>query len=233
MIPTHKCQVLFTFFCKFFVIILFLIVNHNYMKNILLYLSAFIPMYALIMIKQLIMILDKTIEANFLNIFVTCFLFVVISLGALGLILETRRKQKVENIIITNKKNTTDEHFLGYFSLFVLFAITFDLSKISMLIVFVLILVMIGIVYVKNKLFYINPFLNILGFNFYDITYKTVEPKSSSRKKTTQANNSSTETSPSETKTTKIFFKGNLLLNHKYSVCIKDENSNFLHKSKK
>ena len=33
---------------------------------------------------------------------------------------------------------------------------------------------MIGIVYVKNKLFYINPFLNILGFNFYDITFKTI-----------------------------------------------------------
>ena len=97
-----------------------------------------------------------------------------------------------------------------YFSLFVLFAITFDLSKISMLVVFVGILIMIGVVYVKNKLFYINPFLNILGFNFYDITYK--------------------ENGSEEEKTTKIFFKGDLVLNKTYSVKIKDENFSFMTK---
>ena len=74
--------------------------------------------------------------------------------------------------------------------------------------IFVLILIMIGIVYVKNKLFYINPFLNILGFNFYLITYK-VEGESK------ECN-------------TKIFFKGDLVLNKVYSVKIKDENFSFL-----
>ena len=77
-----------------------------------------------------------------------------------------------------------------------------------MLIVFILILTMIGIVYVKNKLFYINPFLNILGFNFYDITYKIVGGKSEQN--------------------IKIFFKGDLMLNREYCVKIKDENFNFL-----
>ena len=67
---------------------------------------------------------------------------------------------------------------------------------------------MVGIVYVKNKLFYINPFLNILGFNFYDITY--IEEHSTTKQ------------------TTKIFFKGDLTLNEFYFVKIKDENFNFL-----
>ena len=40
-----------------------------------------------------------------------------------------------------------------------------------MFVVFVFIIILIGIVYIKNDLFYINPFLNILGYNFYDITY--------------------------------------------------------------
>jgi len=182
--------------------------NNFNMKNILLYLSAFIPMYALIFIKQTIELIAGTIRSNFLNIFVLCLLILVISLGVLGLLLEINRKQRSDKIIITNKTNTTDEHFLGYFSLFVLFAITFDLSKLSMLVVFILILIMIGIVYVKNKLFYINPFLNILGFNFYDITYKI--------------NGDTKEI------TTKIFFKGDLLLNKQYCVKIKDENFNFL-----
>ena len=179
------------------------------MKNILLYLSAFIPMYALIIIKQIFEMIVGNIKLNFLNFFVLALLICVILLGLLGLKLEILNKnQKATKIKIIEKKNTTDEHFLGYFSLFVLFAITFDLSKLSMLMVFIAILIMIGIVYVKNKLFYINPFLNILGFNFYHITYKIVNED--------------------KKQTTKIFFKGDLILNREYCVKIKDENFSFL-----
>ena len=76
-----------------------------------------------------------------------------------------------------------------------------------MLIIFILILALIGVVYVKNKLFYINPFLNIMGYNFYDINYITES---------------------GEELTTKIFFKGDLLLNKEYFVKIKDENFSFV-----
>ena len=71
---------------------------------------------------------------------------------------------------------------------------------------------MIGVVYVKNKLFYINPFLNILGFNFYNITYK--------------------EEGEDKELTTKIFFKGDLLINKHYWVKIKDENFSFVDSTK-
>lgn len=179
------------------------------MKNILLYLSAFIPMYILIILKQTIEMVVGNIKTNWLNFLVIGLLIIIILLGLLGLKLEIfNRKQKAIVITVTSKTNTTDEHFLGYFSLFVLFAISFDLSKISMLVIFIAILIMIGIVYVKNKLFYINPFLNILGFNFYDITYRV--------------------TGEIKEKNTKIFFKGDLLLNKEYCVKIKDENFSFL-----
>lgn len=102
--------------------------------------------------------------------------------------------------------------FLGYFSLFVLFSITFDLSKVSMVVVFVLILCMIGVVYVKNKLFYINPFLNILGFNFYKISYKVENDE--------------------QVLQTHIFYRGNLKENKFYWVKIKDENFSFVDKTK-
>lgn len=179
------------------------------MKNILLYLSAFIPMYLLVIIKQCVEIIIGNIKANFFNFLVVGLLVLVIILGLVGLKMEIfDQKRKSETIILVDKTNTTDEHFLGYFSLFVLFAISFDLSKISMLIVFCIIVSMIGVVYVKNKLFYINPFLNILGYNFYDITYK--------------------ENKLAKPQTTKIFFKGNLLLDHEYILKTKDENFSFL-----
>lgn len=183
------------------------------MKNVFLYLSAFIPMYILIIVKKTIELIIGNIKLNFLNIFVLCLLIIVIILGLVGLKMEIFNKRQIATKIkLVCYKNITDQHFLGYFSLFVLFAITFDLSRLSMFVVFVGILSMIGVVYVKNKLFYINPFLNILGYNFYDITY--------------------TLSNSSQEKNTRIFYKGDLKLDREYMVKIKDENFSFVDNSK-
>ena len=93
-------------------------------KNILLFLSAFIPMYFLIIVKILVEIINKNLTFNFLNSLVLISLIVVILLGVLGIRLEIyNKKQKSSKVEILSFKNITDQHFLGYFSLFVLFAI--------------------------------------------------------------------------------------------------------------
>jgi hypothetical protein len=74
-----------------------------------------------------------------------------------------------------------------------------------------LIIILIGIVYIKNDLYYINPFLNILGYNFYEVTYNI---KGSD-----------------EIRQDKMFFKGNLDATHgTFKVKFKDNNFNFLSK---
>lgn len=113
-------------------------------------------------------------------------------------------------IKIIQKKSITQQHFLGYFSLFVLFALTFELEKISMFVIFLLIIILIGIVYIKNDLFYINPFLNILGYNFYDIKYKDKN---------------------GNIKFDKFFFKGKLE-NTNYIVKKGDINFNYIYRDK-
>lgn len=183
------------------------------LKNIMLFLSAFIPMYFLIWVKLVMELINDNLHFNVLNTIVFFALIVVIVLGLIGLKLEIfNKKEKSQKVIIMEWNNITDRHFLGYFSLFVLFAITFDLSKVSMVVVFVLILCMIGVVYVKNKLFYINPFLNILGFNFYKISYKVENDE--------------------QVLQTHIFYRGNLKENKFYWVKIKDENFSFVDKTK-
>ena len=78
------------------------------MKNILLYLSAFIPLYFLIIIKQFFELLMGNIKINFLTIFVMVFLTVVILLGLLGLKLEIiNNKSKSEKVKILSKQNIT------------------------------------------------------------------------------------------------------------------------------
>ena len=183
------------------------------LKNIMLFLSAFIPMYFLIWVKLVMELINDNLHFNVLNTIVFVALIMVIVLGLIGLKLEIfNQKEKSQKVIIMEWNNITDRHFLGYFSLFVLFAITFDLSKVSMVVVFVIILCMIGVVYVKNKLFYINPFLNILGFNFYKISYKIENDE--------------------QVLQTHIFYRGNLKENKFYWVKIKDENFSFVDKTK-
>lgn len=164
------------------------------------------------LIKQVMELAIGNQPFTWLTAVVLSFLVLVIVLGAVGLYHQIcRKKQKCLSVLVVSKNNITDRHFLGYFSLFVLFAVTFDMSRLSMFLVFLVILVMIGVVYVKNKLFYINPCLNILGFNFYEIEYEIEGDKHSGY----------------------IFYKGDFKTNKTYDIKVKDENFAFVDKGKK
>lgn len=158
-------------------IFLFLANNTNMiLKKILLYLSAFVPLYFLVLVKILIDILNDNLSFNVLNSFSIILLIFLIICGIYGAIKSIKHEEtKSTKINIINKNCITEQYFLGYFSLFVLFALSFELERVSMFVVFVIVIVLIGIVYIKNDLFYINPFLNILGYNFYDITFVNLD----------------------------------------------------------
>ena len=184
---------------------------HKKIKDFLLYLSAFVPMYILIFIKLIIELICKNINFTILSIIYIISLLLLITLGTIGLIINTNPENEIaKNIIILKKENITDRHFLGYFSLFVLFALQLNLNLVSSFISYILIIFFIGYVYIKNSLFYINPFLNILGFSFYDIEY--IEEESEEKKQA------------------KFFYKGLLKENQKYSVIIQNRHFSFLNK---
>ncbi len=183
----------------------------KFIQNLLLYISAFIPMYFLIVVNIFLDILNDNLTFNVLNTTMIITLSVLIILGSFGVIWAIKfNRDKNIKIIILERKNTTDQHFLGYFSLFVLFALSFELEKVSEACVFAIILILVGIVYINNKLFYINPFLNILGYNFYDIKYKLQNS--------------------GEEKSAKIFYRGNLDLSKNYEINLKNDNFSFLTK---
>ena len=185
-----------------------------FLKNLLLYISAFVPMYFLVFVKLIVQLLNSNITFNVLNTLNLVTLVLLIGLGVWGLLWNVKFSQeKSIKVTILSKQNITDKHFLGYFSLFVFFAIPLDLSLVSAYCVYILVLVMIGIVYINNSLFYINPLLNLLGYNFYDIEY--------------------IEDGKNERKTAKIFFRGNLDTNSACWVKIKNEHFSFVDVSKK
>ena len=183
----------------------------KHIKNLLLFLSAFVPMFVLILIKVLVDIINNNLTFNVLNTLNVCTLLFLIVAGVGGLYWSTHEKEVAKRIHITSAQNITDKHFFGYFSLFVLFALQLELSLISGYCTFILIMLFIAIVYIKNSLYYINPLLNILGYNFYDVTY-TLEGESEQRH-------------------AKIFSKGILQENRSYRANIQNQNFTFIDKN--
>ncbi len=183
----------------------------NLLKDLLLYLSAFVPMYFLIAFRLIIDIFNDNLSFNVLNTINLITLLLLIILGFIGLYLNIHQSKEVsKEVIILKKQNITDRHFLGYFSLFVLFALQLELSYVSDYCLFIIITVFIGIVYIKNSLYYINPLLNILGYNFYTIVYLEVGSQKESEGK--------------------IFYRGNLAVNKCYLVKFKNDNFAFVDK---
>lgn len=135
-------------------------------------------MYILFEVNLIVEIINDNLHFNITNTCVLIVLIVLTLIGLLGLLWIIKNNHSDgKNIVVVSMKNLTDQHFLNYFSLFVLLALTFDLSKICFICVFVIILVFIGIVYIRNNIFYINPLLNILGYSFYDIQYMSDDGK--------------------------------------------------------
>ena len=92
-------------------------------KNLLLYISAFVPMYFLILIKLIVELINNNLTFNVLNTLNLVTLLLLIISGILGLIWNINfSSEKSKEIVILKKANITDQHFLGYFSLFVYFA---------------------------------------------------------------------------------------------------------------
>ena len=142
----------------------------KFLKNLLLYFSAFVPMYVLVLVKLVVEIANQNLTFNVLNTLNLITLLFLIVGGVLGLVWNVKfSNEKSVCVYIFSVKNITENHFLGYFSLFVFFAIPLDLSLVSAYCVYVFVLVMIGIVYISNSLYYINPLLNLLGYSFYDV----------------------------------------------------------------
>lgn len=181
----------------------------NKLKDLLLFFSAFMPMYVLILVKLIVDIIFNNKSWNVLNTINVVTLALLIIFGIWGIVWNVYKSNfNSQEIVIVSITNITDRHFLGYFSLFVLFALQLDLTYVSGYVTYVLILIFIGVVYIKNSLYYINPLLNLLGYSFYDITYKIYNKDNLTN--------------------SRIFAKKTLELNKKYLVRIKNENFSFI-----
>lgn len=145
------------------------------MKNFLLklfsFISSFVPLYFLIIIKELIDILNGNLTFNVTNTIMISLNTFLIFVGVFSFV-KNYFFAKFEKVKIISSKNITTQNFWPYFPIFVLYAIAFELEFINMAIIYILILIMLASVYIKNEMFYINPFFNIIGFSTFEVTFE-------------------------------------------------------------
>ena len=150
----------------------------NFLKKLMFFLIAFNPMYVILIVMSVIQIeTSEEIEWSgfFLGFVIGLSILSLLTLLAAIVYVFKSSKKTTEEVEILSAKNVTGNFFLEYFSLFGLLALSFDISNPYMLIVLGLIIIMIGVVYISNNLYYINPLFNLLGYKFMNIKYKNLE----------------------------------------------------------
>ena len=152
------------------------------LRKLVMYLSAFLPMFLIMWIKEILLgirnVFDKPWKYSWESIYFNPYLiweFIVIFLvgAALYFLLKRNQRTSVYTITLKTVKNRSAEYYLAYYSLFILALIEFSLTDPVDLVVLVLLLIVLGIVYIKNDLFFMNPTINIFQSYIYEIEYMT------------------------------------------------------------
>ena len=87
----------------------------KFLKNLLLYFSAFVPMYVLVLVKLLVEIANSNLSFNILNTTNLITLLLLIVCGVFGLLWNVRfSREKSIHVHIFYVKNITEDNFLGY-----------------------------------------------------------------------------------------------------------------------
>lgn len=141
------------------------------------YLSAFLPMFWLILIKDYASILKdanagEAPYSDLLSVQLFIVLGIVLFITIITIILISGNKNLSNDLVVAVKvTNRTAEYYLGYFSLFILELFAFSFTDIVDIVVMSILLLLLGIVYVKNGLFFINPTMNIFRSFIFEVEF--------------------------------------------------------------
>lgn len=151
------------------------------LRKSVMYLSAFLPMFLIMWIKEILLgiqnVLNHPLKYSWRSVYCNPYLiveFIIIFLigAALYILIKRDKKTSVYSIVLKKVKNLSAEYYLAYYSLFILALIEFSLTDPIDLVVLILLLIVLGIVYIKNDLFFMNPTINIFRSYIYKIEYE-------------------------------------------------------------
>ncbi len=149
------------------------------MNKILLYLSSYVPLYLILIIKNAILKLERiNLKIKDIEYFNTLDDYILVILAVLTVIsliyiskslndVKKYQKNKYKTIRINNESS---DSILNYISIYILTFIDFDLSSISNIVTLVFIMLLLGIISIRYDDLYINPTLLFWNYKIYNVT---------------------------------------------------------------
>ncbi len=157
-------------------------------RKFIMYLSAFLPIFVVLWFKAVFEGVRKVLEAPheyiwssvYLNPYLIVELICFLSIGlCLSIFIHRNQNAAVRTVKLKSVKNRSAEYYLSYYSVFILALAEFSITNPIDIAVLVLLLIFLGIVYIRNGLFYMNPTINIFLSYIYEVEYDEYSSTSS------------------------------------------------------
>lgn len=153
------------------------------MKKILMYLSAFLPMFIIMFIRDLSSLISDVLNGDAkwpdLNnpLIIGEIIFIAIVSIAFLYLMKNNKNRTTRQMKIVSLNNRSAEYYLGYYSVFLLSLISFSLLDLVDVITLALLMIVLGVVYIKNGLFFMNPTINIFQSMIYEVETESGDKK--------------------------------------------------------
>jgi hypothetical protein len=132
--------------------------------KIFLFLSSYIPLFIILGIKNFSNILFVYIDGG----------IILISIMFLIYVLFKSSRMNGEYKEITNVQDNSNK-FIEYILAYIIPFLGFNLSAFVDVISVSIIFVMVGVLYIRSDLIYMNPMLNLFGYNLYKVNFENKE----------------------------------------------------------
>lgn len=156
------------------------------LKKICIYISVYVPILFIMLLRDLFTLAWHDFESGCLIVeidihifwnrvtlpFIIVTVIILIDITVLLFLLHRNKELGDDPVTILSVHNITAEYYLGYSSLFILSLSTFSLSSYRDFFTLTLLIALLGFVYIKNDLYYINPTINIMYGYVYNVSYE-------------------------------------------------------------
>ncbi|MBM6833877.1 hypothetical protein [Megamonas hypermegale] len=141
----------------------------------LMFISSYFPLYIFLLILQYKVYKDIDFVFTFENIYMVVFVismifFILLSFLSMYLLKKSSGSEK----ITIKKINRTDDNIISYIFTYILPIISFSLDDFPSALVNFLIFILVGFIYIKMDLMYLNPLWTLQGYISYEMEDKYI-----------------------------------------------------------